>query len=554
MRAAFIAAVLTLASISLGQMGGGGQNPDPEPQLRIEVRQTDSAAEGETMAPHVSMMRWRPAAWDWTGLFLFLTEDPGAIAGRFRCELKIDSVPAGWTFQSIQWNSTEDDLWDALLDAWLYEMPFLGPAVGALVHEEAGDGVVSNAWAYDGGAVYVANCTVTYLKPDQTQWVKQVSAASNELVLTAGGPLLCGIHVSEDHKPDWDDGYKAADEIPQPGLGYRTQQTPWYLEVFDLNTSSDSGAFKPLGEFGQPVQRGRAWLRLAQPEDGLTSVTWTVSGSADISAQWQGSTVQKVTPSALCPEIIIQAVANTDGGAITPKATYTGLYKQTPTSAGEPFVFLDHSDECPPPGYYTTTVGEEEEEEPADHMNYYRFTGHKPAECDPVGPDQTDPETLNVETIPPNHLTYKLWRAYTLKIKDASGRPMPGAWVQERFTALTAGEVWQVGSTFKVNVSNWYWITQRLDAEGDPTIAGYFAFDLIGAGGMINEVRHNGGIMFTGTHEYWVGSRWAPVVSVSGSQFTINDSGEPTNGNGLGIKTKSYTLTVRTNNVQHVKQ
>ncbi|MCC7435323.1 MAG: hypothetical protein IT363_11615 [Methanoregulaceae archaeon] len=482
------------------------------------------------------MMRWRTAAWDWAGVYFLLTEDPGAIAGRFRCELKIDSVPAGWTYQSIAWHGTEDDLWNAMIEAWLEEIPFLGPIVGALVHQGSGNTNPSYAWAYDGGAVYTANCTVTFLKPDETQWVTQVSASADELVLTAGGPLLIGIHATEPHKPYWDDGYKDTDEIPGSEGQYRSQLTPWYLDVFDQEI------FVSRGEFGQPIQRGLATLRLSQPENGaLTSIVWSVSGSAAISAPWTGA-IQQVAATGVCPEIRIQATNDTANGAIIPRAKYVGLYKQTAISEGESFTFFDHSDECPPPGYFSTTVDEEE----ADYMNYYKFTGHKPQTCDPVGPVE-DNESLVIEV---GQTTYNIHRHYVLEVKDASGRPMRGAWVQERFRALTCGTVWQVGAGFTVNTSDVYWTTVRLNPAG-----GYFSYDVIGVSGVINNVFPNGGIVYSGTHEYWVGSRWAPSVQYNGvNQFTITEQNKPNSGYGLGVKTGTYVMTIRTNSITHSKQ
>lgn len=491
------------------------------------------------------MMKWQQNAWDWPALYFWPECPQGAIAARFRCELKQDSCPPGWSLVSVQWYPNEAGLWDAVEDFWADpNLPLMFWVDGELVHEGTGLGSVSNAWAYDAAAVDRAWCQVKYLRPNGTYWTQNVSAADNELVLAAGGPLLCGLWAIDDIKPSWDDGYKPNDPIdPQhTELGNHEQEKPWYLDVFDQLP------FVEPGQWGQPIQRGKAYPRLAQPEC-LTSITWTVTGAADYSAAWTGA-IHKVAPTGVCPAICIQATNNTGDGAIIPKALYAGLFKQTPTSVGESFAFYDHTDGCPPPGRHSLV---DEGGEPQAWMNYYKFTGHKP---DKANQDQP---TLHYV---PGQNSYSIYRDYTLQLLDVSGREMRGTWVQERWTVLEAGPKWQVNYEFGLDGAGKSWKTTRMPVHvGDPPpdgvdiAPGSFWFDTIGYFGALNSFLYDDGIFYTGTHEYWAGTSWCPKVEYNGlNQFTFNLEGMPAAGHGLGVKTDTYDISIKTNDAYQVKK
>lgn len=499
---AIVGVVLLMLSAVVGQAQtqGGGTGP-VYPVLKVTVTAVDEEA---AQGGHVSPMRWHEDILDFSRLYANEEEYRGHLAAKVQCQL-VEVNLNGWTRQSVWWTPNED----LLLAVWQNFGWQFAPAVGFLLHEGNGAGMISPggqlipsiAFNYHLGEAR-AGCDVVYTKPGHDDWVQRINADSDEMMLAVGGPLKCGVHFDDD-RPFWDDGFKSSDLN-------RTQHAPWYLDRYDATNPFAST------DYGQDQQLGVIQLRFGTQPEFVTQLLWQFEGEPGV--RYLNGTAYVVASPAMPTAVRIAALSNTIAGAIRPAVRYKGTYR------GENFDFGDLSEDCPPPGTFTL------------NEHYYRYTGHKPKSI-----EQSKVVTYTPQSAPTSGF-YNAYSDYWLRVRDESDREMMGSWVQERWDSVQFGPVYpNVNPTlqaFHVNTSEgFHWITGRGDDVANRGV--FLSADSIGYNGVHYLAWEGNGIIFQGIHVYWAGTKWAPTLYFNAPtwQFLQHpNQSPPAAGLGLGIE------------------
>lgn len=384
---------------------------------------------------------------------------------------------------SVHWPDNFDWVelsWDML--GWY------APINGTLICQNA-TGLSTPAYAFRWAGIASTFCITKWKRPDNVIVNITVGIAPGESVLSVAGPLQCGVTQGQ---------------VPPLPNDDNDDKNPWYLDYF--------GVPPTLGQYpaiAQHPQFGTSQPMFPQSTEIPSFYNWRFDESGA-----QGMILWPGTPQNQQSNIKLAAIGNTDSGAIKPRCEFTGTFR------GHSYSYDDEQDYRILQSDWTWAV----------RPHLLTFTGHQPGTVEIVGDPLIDSNATTGNPPEANPNRTHCWFYYQMRLFDLVGRPMHGAWVQEKFYTTPEDE-WTSSLQFRTNAENEIWTTLKNQAQ-----LGFFnAYDKCGYGG-VNAPE--GVLLFRKFHRYFAG--------------TSTISWTPTAAQGGGWPTSRYRIDVWWDRVAHV--